>query len=209
MFGRLKRFTTSGEYWQQRYASGRDSGAGSYGRLAAFKAETLNQFVADHGIVSVLEFGCGDGNQLTLARYPQYTGLDVSSAAIQRCADRFAHDPTKSFYCYTPHAWIDRARRFHADLTLSLDVIYHLVEDDVYLRYMADLFAAADQYVIVYSTNLDRRDAAHVRHRPILAWWASQRGHRFRLLTQIPNRYPPDGTPDSSAAEFFIFERFA
>ena len=49
------------------YASGGSSGPGSYGRLAAGKADFLNRFVEDHQIKTVLEIGCGDGNQLSLA----------------------------------------------------------------------------------------------------------------------------------------------
>ena len=60
-------FTDSGSYWEQRYVRKRTSGAGSYGRLAVHKAEVLNQFVTDNNIDTVVEFGCGDGNQLTLA----------------------------------------------------------------------------------------------------------------------------------------------
>src|SRR5690625_7083258 len=70
--------THSQEYWEQRYASGVHSGAGSYKKFAQFKADTLNRFVSEHGIRTVTEFGCGDGNQLLLAQYPQYLGIDVS-----------------------------------------------------------------------------------------------------------------------------------
>ena len=37
-----------------------------------------------------------------------------------------------------------------AELALSLDVIYHLVEDTVYESYMGQLFDSATKYVIVY-----------------------------------------------------------
>src|SRR3954467_11496426 len=87
----------SAAYWEKRYAGGGDSGAGSYGRFADFKAEVLNEFVEAHAIRNVIELGCGDGNQLVLARYPEYLGLDVSPAAVARCRERFASDAGKSF----------------------------------------------------------------------------------------------------------------
>src|SRR3989339_1402077 len=65
-------------FWEARYRSGGDSGLGSFGRLAQFKADVLNDFVRQAGIASIIEFGCGDGNQLRLAAYPSYVGLDVS-----------------------------------------------------------------------------------------------------------------------------------
>src|SRR5438270_10704846 len=63
-------FDNSSSYWNRRYVAGGTSGAGSYGRLARFKADVLNAFVAESGIASVIEFGCGDGAQLALSNYP-------------------------------------------------------------------------------------------------------------------------------------------
>jgi hypothetical protein len=37
--------------------------------------------VAERRIRSVIEFGCGDGNQLGLMRYPSYLGLDIEPCA--------------------------------------------------------------------------------------------------------------------------------
>src|SRR5262249_52775171 len=68
-------FKSTGDYWDSRYRRGGNSGAGSYGRLAEFKAEAVNRFVRENHILSVVEFGCGDGAQLELAQYPRYTGM--------------------------------------------------------------------------------------------------------------------------------------
>ena len=72
-----RRFPGSQAYWEQHYRSGGDSGPGSRGVLAQYKAEFVNAFVERHDIESVAELGCGDGSQLALARYPAYVGLDV------------------------------------------------------------------------------------------------------------------------------------
>ena len=64
-------FPGSTKYWQERYATGGDSGVGSYEKFAEFKAEIVNAFVSTYGVTSVIEFGCGDGNQLRLATYQQ------------------------------------------------------------------------------------------------------------------------------------------
>src|SRR6185369_13409893 len=86
---RQKQFGGSADYWERRYTEGGTSGAGSYHRLALFKAEVLNEFVARQGIRSVIEFGSGDGAQLELANYPRYVGVDVSKAAIETTRARF------------------------------------------------------------------------------------------------------------------------
>src|SRR3984885_3123844 len=164
-------FTGSADFWERRYARGGTSGEGSYGALAHGKAEFLNAFVRSNSVQSVIEFGCGDGNQLSLAKYPSYVGLDVSRSAIELCKRRFADDPTKSFFFYDSSCFIDRAGLFKGDLTLSLDVVYHLIEDAVFEKYMTHLFSASNRYVIVYATNENiRADAPHVRHRHFSHW---------------------------------------
>src|SRR5260370_40522100 len=130
-------FRSSAAYWERRYTHGGTSGVGSYGDLAKSKATFLNDFVRGHGIKSVVEFGCGDGNQLSLADYPSYVGLDVSRAAIGLCRQRFATDPSKSFFLYDGTCFADRGGVFAADLAISLDVIYHLIEDQVFETYMS------------------------------------------------------------------------
>ena len=55
-------------YWEERYRNGGHSGDGSSGQLADFKAEVLNGFVKLYNVSSVIEFGCGDGKQLLLAK---------------------------------------------------------------------------------------------------------------------------------------------
>jgi hypothetical protein len=166
-------FRGSAAYWEQNYSGGGTSGDGSYGDLAHTKADFLNAFIHDRGITSVTEFGCGDGHQLTLASYPRYVGLDVSGAAIELCASTFRDDPKKSFFLYEGNCFFDRARLFAADVAISLDVIYHLVEDRVFETYMAHLFGSADRYIVIYSSNASVHGTApHVRHRCFTAWVA-------------------------------------
>jgi hypothetical protein len=71
-------FNGSSSFWERNYARGGTSGSGSYGAFAQAKAAFLNEFVHQHDLQSVIEFGCGDGHQLSLADYPRYVGLDVS-----------------------------------------------------------------------------------------------------------------------------------
>jgi hypothetical protein len=85
------------------------------------------------------------------------------------CETVFAHDPTKTFHTL-PLPW-----PVAADLVLSLDVIYHLVEDDVFEQHMADVFTSALHWVILYTTDSDSIDpdfkpAAHVKHRPVTSY---------------------------------------
>ncbi len=198
----LLSFRNSKSYWELRYRSGGTSGAGSSGQLAAFKAEVLNRFVRDHGIASVIEYGCGDCRQLALADYPLYLGLDVSRTCIELCRETFKDDPSKSFLWYDPATAVRLGNFLKGDLVLSLDVIYHLVEDAAYEKYLDDLFAAAGRFVIIYSSDEEEpQRLPHVRHRRF-THHVAQRFADFSLVDQIENRYP-NVTPCS----FYVFAR--
>jgi SAM-dependent methyltransferase len=202
-------FPGSRRYWDRRYAAGGNSGSGSYGRLAKFKATVLNSFVAENGITSVIEFGCGDGNQLALASYPSYYGVDVSEQALQTCRQRFNHDETRKFGL-EPESSAGKA-----DLSMSLDVIYHLVEDATFHQYMEALFRASRKWVVVYSSNLTEQEfkrayptqqASHVRHRRFTNWVA-QHAPQWELMRRLENPYPYDvSNPEqTSFADFYFY----
>lgn len=208
MLGRLRRIYVarvaklagSQAYWQRRYEVGGDSGSGSYGENAEFKAAVLNEFVAEQRVDSVIEFGCGDGNQLALAHYPRYLGLDVSERAVALCRERFNGDSTKSF------ALLGDYTGERAELSLSLDVIYHLIEDDVFDAHMDALFAAATRFVIVYATNTTKRASmqrAHVRHREFTTW-VTAHAPAWELVRETRN--PKTRAGDNMSASFFVFQ---
>ncbi len=196
-------FPDSNKYWTQRYAEGGNSGAGSYGKFARFKAEVINKFVSQREIKSVIEFGCGDGNQLKLANYSRYLGFDISKTAIDLCRETFKADSSKSFKL------IDEYQGERADLTLSLDVLFHLIEDEIFESYMMRLFTASDKYVIVYSSNTDKNEeseASHVKHRHFTRWIENHLDE-WRLIEHIPNKYPYKGNYlEGSFADFYIYK---
>lgn len=197
-------FPGSAAYWEKRYSAGGNSGVGSYAHFAAFKADVLNGFVVRHHVETVIDFGCGDGNQLSLAKYPAYLGFDVSSAAILQCQERFKSDAHKSFRLMSEY------NGETADLALSLDVIYHLVEDSVFEHYMRTLFEASNRYVIIYASDSDDNrgyDGTHVRHRKFTGW-IQENLPNWNLVEHLPNRYPYRGDyRKGSFAEFFIYEK--
>lgn len=193
---------SSSDYWEQRYRAGGSSGAGSYGELAAFKAGFINGFVAGNAIRSVLDLGCGDGSLLSLLQVPVYIGADVSATALAGCMARFPQ------YRFLPFAALDAS--IHADLVLSIDVIFHLVEDGVFARYMHALFAHAERFVVIHSSNTDSTwPSPHVRHRRFTEHVADCRPE-WRLLAHVPNRYPfdPDRPEETSFSDFFVYARY-
>ncbi len=202
-------FPGSQNYWEKRYSMGGNSGKGSYGKSAEFKSDILNKFVRDNNISSVTEYGCGDGNQLRYAEYPQYTGLDISKQAVELSGALFAKDPYKHFSIYNPDEFEINKQSFASDLVLSLDVIYHLVEDEVYRKYLQNVFSSANKYVVIYSSNEDVHGMLHSRHvqhrkftNDIEKWFPS-----WELKETIKNHVFQDQTEGKEpSVDFFIFQ---
>jgi len=197
-------FSSSREYWEKRYASGGNSGVGSYNKFSEFKAQILNAFVVKHNVNSVIDFGCGDGNQLLLANYPAYIGLDVSPTVIESCKARFLTDTRKTFKVMSEYG------EDTADLSLSLDVIYHLLEDEIFENYMRTLFKAANRYVIIYASDSEDNagcEGTHVRHRKFTKW-IKENVSNYKLIEHIPNKYPYEGDyRTGSFADFYVYEK--
>jgi SAM-dependent methyltransferase len=194
-------------YWQWRYRIGGTSGAGSRGRLAAFKAEIVNRVIAANQIRSVIDLGCGDGVQMSMigadAQGPHYLGVDVSPEALAMCLALGGGN--RRFLLYEDFAAATPAHT--ADLAISMDVIYHLTDDAVYHHYLDDLFACAERMVLIYASNVNAIPPdTHVRHR----CFTDTIKHRFpdwRLAAMQPNRFKFDPTQpeQTSFADFYLF----
>ncbi|GIV42764.1 MAG: hypothetical protein KatS3mg034_2074 [Vicingaceae bacterium] len=201
-------FPGSDVYWEKRYKRGKTSGSGSYNRLAYFKASVINDFVTQKNIKTILELGCGDGEQLKLYNFPQYIGLDVSMKAIEICKEKFKEDPTKQFFLFEKNFIQENFNRLESEMTLSADVIYHLIEDEIYEEYMRLLFDLSRQWVVIYSSNFEGKQLFHERDRCFTEWVEKKR-QDFKLIMHIPNRYPYDPNfPDlTSKSDFYIYKK--
>ena len=206
---RRHRFKDSMHYWEKRYASGGHSGAGSQAHLAEFKAEFLNDFVKAYDVKSVVELGCGDGRQLSLSRYPKYTGVDVSETAIKMCVRKYREDITKNFTSKVP-------TEIQFDLAISLDVLYHLIEEEIYKKYMIDLFGISSKWVIIYSSNYSMNEfqekfeqkSPHVFHRKFTDT-VKDIAPNWKLVNFSRNKYPfvPERPTETSFADFYVYEK--
>ena len=199
----------SSDYWENRYKNGGNSGPGSYKKLSEFKAEIVNRFVENNHVKTIVEWGCGDGNQLSLMNYPSYVGIDVSSKAIEICNKKFNDDCNKNFfrvgdlYCHNLHDKFE--------MSLSLDVIYHLIEDSVFESYMDNLFSSSKKYVCIYSSNTNNKysTSAHVRHR-LFTDYVRKYYRDWKLIDKVNNRYPFDDKNQNitSFSDFYFFAKY-
>ena len=210
MIERMKRFVRrwrgfdSDGYWERRYAKGGNSGVGSYGRLAEFKAEVVNDLVRNCGLKHIVDWGFGDGNQLKLFHVQNYTGIDVSQTAVDKARTEWSNDSAKSFLHVSE---VDS--HVSGDLVLSFDVLYHLIEDKVFHQYMMNLVRSSSACVLIYSTNRESQkiDGHHVMDREFTIWMEDH-APQFELIEMIPNRYPynPEDTENTSSADFWLYK---
>lgn len=194
------------DYWNNRYNNGGTSGSGSYGLLANYKSNFINKFILKNNINKVIEFGCGDGNQLSLlSNYSDYIGLDISINAIEICKNKFKNDSTKQFLLYNPNNFNNN---LIADLTLSLDVIYHILDDELYVKHMEHLFMSSSKYVIIYSSNFKNKTyAKHILHRKFTDW-IKDNITNFVLEDIVYNdyKYDPKNENTTSLSDFYVYK---
>ncbi|MBN2629365.1 MAG: hypothetical protein JXR75_02355 [Rhodobacteraceae bacterium] len=206
LFGKRQSAFNSKDYWQARYAEGGTSGAGSYGRLADYKAKIVNGIVKDRAVSTVIEFGSGDGNQASLLDIDTYIGIDISDSVVASCRARFVQRPKWRFLT---DAEFD-LRPIQAELTLSQDVIYHLVEDQVFESYMHNLIRATSRYMLIFSSDHDAvTKAPHVRHRAYSEWIGAN-APEFVCLEAFSHPFPMQqgsNAKETSFAHFKLFEK--
>jgi protein O-GlcNAc transferase len=188
----------STQYWIDRYKNGGTSGAGSYGKLAEFKAEIINTFVKENKVSSVFDYGCGSGDQIGLFDFDGYVGYDISLQVIMLNSHKYKDKEFACDFYQIPHSY---------DLALSCDVIYHLIDNNEFYHYMKVLFSLSSKYVIIYSSNGDKLNisSVHVKDRNFM----SAVPDNFKLIKFIPNRYPydPKEPAQTSISDFYIFQK--
>ena len=149
-------------YWNKRYRRGKNSGAGSRGQWGDHKVDYVNRLIMGQKVDTLIDWGCGDGMLASRFQVAHYVGLDVSPFALGLCARACGFRPGWGWCLYDgfDSPWYLPP----ADLALSLDVIFHLVDDAMYYRHLELLFTSAP-LVAVHSSNRDEHGHPHVRHR--------------------------------------------
>ena len=162
------------EYWNQRYLTGGNSGAGSYNEEAMMKATIINHWIKEYNIRTINEIGCGDCNNLLMYNIPiSYTGYDISPQAIKICNERTRKIVNNLKYYFTNEY---ENMDFTADLCLCLDVWFHQVLDEDFNKLCNTLFEIGKwKYVIIYSTDTNSQFtpeglplSQHMRQREVM-----------------------------------------
>lgn len=192
-------------YWDNRYKTGVGAGSGSRGRLYEFKLRTVQDIVDKYGVKSIVDVGCGDGGQMMGLKVEKYIGLDISIVAINS-AQAYRSDKRE----YFPIDADSIATGKTCDMTISLDVIQHL-EDDQFAAHMDLLFRLAKKYVLIYAPNHDGvgiRLADHMRFR-FFHKYITENFKSARQEMLVLNEYPADARNPSSTtsfSDFYLYE---
>jgi len=196
----MKSNFNSRNYWEQRYKMGGNSGKGSYENLALFKGAIVNSVIANNqDIKSIVDYGVGDGNQLSYFNLENidYIGLDVSEFIINKCKDIYGNDTKKQFFTCDKINFND----LKCDLVISCDVLYHLIEDVIYLNYLNNLFKISNKFVIIYASDVDKDHTQHVKFRKFTDY-IKKNFKEWILIRHIINPYR-----NESPSDFYIFEK--
>lgn len=190
------------DYWEKRYHRNGTSGAGSYGILAEFKGEVINNLIKEYNIFSTIEFGCGDGNQIQYINYKDYIGFDIAPSAINRCINLFAMDKDKTFLIYDPQKF--NPEDYNADMVVCLDVLYHIMDEDDFIKTLNHIFMCSNKLIVLYTIiSFDRSIYCHsksIKNRSIFNYISQY--DNFKIKYIIKQKYPK-----LASSDFVILEK--
>lgn len=139
-------------YWEARYASGGNSGAGSYGPEGQWKTEQVRYAAVKHAVESILDLGSGDGAMAdSLFRaLPKvaYRGVDIAPSAVARCKKDAPPNATFEVGDFT-----DPDFSGEADLVLCLDVLFHLHDQEAHDAATAAILRSFRKVAVVAAWN--------------------------------------------------------
>src|SRR5581483_12428603 len=109
---------------------------------------------------------------------------------------------TRTFIWYDPVCFHDPLRVVSADCAISLDVIFHLIEDDIFARYIDNLFRSGLHFVIIYGLDEEQSRPGHVsvRFRKYSEYIAKNIPH-FRPALHIRRK--------EAFGDFYLYERIS
>lgn len=205
-------------YWNERYRRGGFSGNGSVGDLGRWKVQVVGDFILKNEIESIVDMGCGDGVWLAQLRTflnkqwdgVEYTGVDISAEAIQACNKIFLTSQNTLFLTTEIYRV---ANHEPAELALSIDVIFHQSNDDLYEEYMNVLVNASTDWLIIFSNDRQRpkpksyKVGDHIHFRKFTSW-IEEYAPQWELHEKIDSPFKiKEGRRNFSWADFYIYKR--
>ena len=172
---------SSKSFWENRYRNNGNSGLGSYGDESKFKSSYINDLIKKESVKTITDLGCGDGNQISLlSGFKKYYGYDFSDTALIKA---------KNINKGSEYEFINNISDLPiSDMSMSLDVTYHIIEDNLFDEYLSKLFMLGERYVLIYSMDVDAPQISeHIKSRSFTKW-VKENDIKYTLVdvTQYP-----------------------
>ena len=171
-------------FWNFRYKYFPElgSGQGSRGEVKEQKRQLLYEFSIER-FKSVLDIGCGDGETLQGLNIQNYTGVDISQAAIEqhkakRETGRFIHAESA----------LHLPKNVVGDLTLCFEVLIHQPTIEDFDATLSKVVAATSKRLIISGyESAQYLDKSHMCffHRPLKD--ALINSGKFKTVTKVAN----------------------
>lgn len=132
-------------YWDVRHSNGRTSGNGSIGCLRDFKWEKIEEHVGK--VNDVIDVGCGDLSFWDGRDCDNYVGIDCSEVVIQK---NIVKRPKWNFITSrSDNTMVSMLCK--ADVVFCFDMLFHIMEDDVYENTIENLTRFSKKHVFIYT----------------------------------------------------------
>lgn len=185
----------SATYWEQRHAERRGhwraNGPGSRGRLLSYKVALVQALVDETRAHSLLDLGCGDAQLGARVNVDHYLGVDVSPTAAEAARARLGMRGRGGTVEVLTLAQLPPAIGM-VDVAISMDVVFHLLEDEAYHDHLQRLFDVAKRAVGIYSTVTESPVFGHVRHRAVERDVAALSWLDWECIHRGPPPWPKD-----------------
>jgi len=202
-----KNSTSSHQYWADRYLHTNFQNSSGNGRLKfrlSYKAKMLNKIFKTYEITKVADFGCGDGLLASKLKITKYYGIEINSEIVDNLKNKFLGKNEFEFSTKFESQW-----RNKIDASISVDVIFHLIEEDVYQKYMNELFFADAKYVVIRAYNHKSQGTgrnSHILHREFLNT-IKKYFPNYNLVNVSSPRRRHIYLSDSDKNQFFVFKK--
>jgi hypothetical protein len=129
-------------YWEERYSSGLGSATGPVKQYHEWKWQTIERIIGKPQ--DVLDVGCGDLLFWDGHDCSKYSGLDISSTILEK--DRISH-PKWNFILASAADDLN----VNAETVLCLDMLFHIMDDDTYLKIIQNLIKWTKKDLVIFT----------------------------------------------------------
>jgi hypothetical protein len=130
-------------FWDKQYKKGRTSGEGSVGVFRTWKHEKIRKYTDLDSLI--IDVGCGDLSFWYDKPPEKYIGIDISENII---AKNRAKHPDHVFINEPAQKLIPNIK---APVVLCLDVLFHIMNDDTYVKILQNLCEYSTELIFIYT----------------------------------------------------------